>query len=267
MEAGLAPDSVSTLMSILPVMLADDVGIALLRAAADYHAPPGIAGREAASAISAAVGREVVGILLYGSRARGEATPTSDVDALVFVAGGERGGLRGTSAGTDLDVEIVPVDATEGLDPAAYIHLGGGVPLHDPTGVVGAFLGRVEAHRARGPKALTPDEVIRYQVWTQRMLARIERHLDTDPALGTFQLSWLLTTLMELYFQLRSLWTRSAKESLRHWATEAPELRGLWDEYAAARDPRIQLAVIERLVEATFAGAQQDDRGADFVVN
>lgn len=238
-------------MTILPELIPDAVGQALRCAAAD--AAPSSAGREAAAALTAHLGREIVGVLLYGSRARGEATPTSDLDALAFAAGGERGGLRGTSDGLDLDVEITPAEATASLDPGAYIHLGGGRALHDPTGAVGAFLARVESHRAQGPKALTPDEVTRYRVWTRRMLARIGRHLDTDPALGVFQLAWLLTTLMELYFQLRRLWTRSAKESLRHWATEAPELRALWDAYAAAREPRAQLAVLERLVEATFA--------------
>jgi hypothetical protein len=48
-------------MSILPVMIADGVGLALLRAAADYRAPGGAAGREAASVLSEALGREVVG--------------------------------------------------------------------------------------------------------------------------------------------------------------------------------------------------------------
>jgi hypothetical protein len=154
----------------------------------------------------------------------------------------------------DLDIEIIAAETAASTDPAAYIHLGGGIVLHDPGGVVGAFLQKVEAHRAEGPRALTLEEVTRYRVWTRRMLARIGRHLDTDPALGVFQLAWLLTTLMELYFQLRRLWTRSARESLRHWATEAPELRRFWDEYAAARDPRAQLAVLEKLVEATFEG-------------
>jgi hypothetical protein len=235
--------------------LPNEIGAALLRAADDaLLGRTAGAGEVAAAALAQALGREVDGVLLYGSRARGAATPTSDVDALVFASGEGRGGLRGTSAGVDLDIEVVPASSTATLDPAAWFHVAPGVPLYDPTGAVAAFLARVEQHRARGPAPMKADEISRYRVWAPRMCVRIARNIATDPALAAYQSAWLLTTLLDLYFQIRALWTRSAKESLQYWADYDPPYRKLWDEYASAREPPTQLAILERLTEATFKG-------------
>lgn len=241
-------------MNAPPPLLPDALGAALLRAA--DAAPPARAeaGAAAAEAIAGALGREVTGLLLFGSRARGEATSTSDVDAVVFAEVDARGGLRGVSAGVDLDIEVLPAAGIAELAPGDWIHLVPGVTLHDPGGALAAFLARVEERRARGPAPMTPAELDRARMWTRRMCARIRRSIEAEPALAEIHGARLASELVEMYFQLRGRWTCSAQQALRYWTAHDPEVRQRWDALAEARDPRTRLAALERLAAAIIDG-------------
>ena len=231
------------------LFISDEVALSILHAAEAR----GEGGPRIARALEAELGREVTGVLLYGSRARGEETETSDVDALVFAETRERGGLRGTSAGVDLDVEVVPASFAAEAPASDWIHVVPGVPLFDPLGAVASFAARVEEHRARGPEPMSDAELHRYRVWARRMLARIDRHQGTDPALADYQAAWLLSSLLDLYFRARGLWTRSAKEALAYWTEHDPEHRSLWDEHARERGARAQLRILASITASALA--------------
>ena len=98
-------------------------------------------------------------IILYGSHAHGDAGPDSDYDLIGF-RDGERGSGRQTGMhdGALLDVFIYPVARLDepGTD---MLHVRSGRLLRDHDGKGAAFLKRLDALFAAGPKTLTADEI------------------------------------------------------------------------------------------------------------
>ena len=104
--------------------------------------------------LRAAFGDNLVGVVLYGSHARGEARPESDADLLVIAEGlPERRYdrvfflqrlVRGIDGAPDLSLLGKTTEEFEGYFPSLYLDIGlDGVLLHDRDGYTAARLGRV----------------------------------------------------------------------------------------------------------------------------
>lgn len=191
---------------------------------------------------------EVRAIVLYGSLARGAFTEGSDLDALL-ITGTEDAppGLYATTAGIDLDLHVLSAAAARSADPAAWIHLAPGRPLHDPAGAGAELLARVRARAQEPPPERSPAETERAERWCHRMLQRIEQNLDRDPVLATLQAGWLRTELYEEWFKRRRQWTRSARDALAHWRADQPGFAALLEQEAQAAGARERLELLRRI--------------------
>ncbi|MGE0213625.1 MAG: hypothetical protein AB7S41_18205 [Parvibaculaceae bacterium] len=193
-------------------------------------------------------------LILYGSRARGDATPVSDYDLIGF-----REGRAATIhdarriGGVWLDAFLCP-DTTR---PGTLMRVRGGRVLFQRDGFGDALLARLERFHARGPKRLTPSEIESRTAWARKMLERMAR----GDAEANYRRAWLLTALLEDYFAIRGLWFEGPKLALAWLRHNAPDTFRRFDR---ALRPRAEAATIEALVAdvVPLTSAPPGTRGA-----
>ncbi|MEQ1504381.1 MAG: nucleotidyltransferase domain-containing protein [Myxococcota bacterium] len=180
-------------------------------------------------------------VVLYGSRARGDATPESDVDFAAFadVPSPRRDARRW--CGLFLDGFVYPTAvATADADPELAKLVGGRV-LADDRGLAGPLLAKLAAADAVPPPPLASDEAQMRRVWAVKMLVRIRRG-DVEAHLRRH---WLLYQLLEDHFALRGERYRGPKQALAALEAREPVT---FARFADALAPGATLDAIEALV-------------------
>jgi hypothetical protein len=180
--------------------------------------------------------------ILYGSFARGDATPQSDLDMAGFAPVPKATRIAGRWRGMWLDAFVHP-DRVLDEPTAELLALRGGVVLFERDGAGTRFLERLDVLYAQGPGTPPADEVTALRQWAWKMLDRAAR---ADPE-GNFRRAWLLTALLEDYFRIRGLWYAGPKQGLAYLHVHEPALSPLFE---AALVPGASLAVVAAAIEA-----------------
>jgi hypothetical protein len=182
-------------------------------------------------------------IILYGSRARGDAGPDSDYDLIGFRdLEGPPVRETGVRDGALLDIFIYPTQRLAEAN-ADVLHVRGGRVLRDRDGQGAAFLARLDALFAAGPVPLPVDQIMARRDWAWKMLDRARRG-DVE---GNFRRAWLLTEQLETFFLLRNEWYLGSKAALGLLQAEHPSI---YVALKRALEPAASLAEIEALVLA-----------------
>jgi len=181
-------------------------------------------------------------VLLYGSRADGSATESSDYDVAAFAPM-----LRVTRDtrvvdGRFLDVFLHPDEVLSRPPTPELLTLRGSRILAQRSDDATRFLAELDALYRRGPELLSEDETRARDVWARKMALRA-RTGDTE---GDYRRVWLLTALLEDYFVTRGMWFEGPKKGLR-WllAHDAP----LYRAFEAALKPDTTFTAIDTLVD------------------
>lgn len=147
-------------------------------------------------------------IILYGSRARGDNTETSDYDLVALRHQGELERDCRFLDGFYLDVFIYPQDIVH--NPDRYlIRIKDGIVLCQKDNLGNQLLEKIHAIFAAGPTH-TPDwEKHEITQWLMKMFQRATQN-DIE---GNFRRHWLLHDALECYFKLRNQWYLGPKES------------------------------------------------------
>ena len=137
-------------------------------------------------------------ILLYGSRARGDATLESDIDIAAFadVPGTYRDARLWN--GFFLDGFVYPTAIAQSEVDDEMCKLSGALALLDERGLAAPFLRRVEARETEPLPPLPETERRMRRVWAQKMLARIRRG-DVE---ANYRYHWLLFQLLEDHYPM-----------------------------------------------------------------
>jgi hypothetical protein len=180
--------------------------------------------------------------ILYGSRARGDETADSDYDAAGFASVEIVMRDARPWRGTYLDVFVYPQKELE-APTQELLKLRGGRVLFEREEAGTRLLARLEEVFAAGPAPLSADEMQVRRTWARKMLARIARG-DIE---GDYRRAWLLTALLQDYFELRGLWFAGPKEGLAWLAINDP---GAYAAFEAALKPGAGVSAIARAVGA-----------------
>src|ERR1700712_4041826 len=161
-------------------------------------------------------------VILYGSRARGDATPASDYDLIGFRKSGRPVRDVRSDRGAYLDAFVYPDTR---LKLAELLRVRGGKVIFQRGTFGDTFLKRLEKLHARGPKSLPPDDIAVKKAWPKKMLARI-KHGDAE---GDYRRAMLLYVLLEDYFALRGLWYEGPKAALAWLRANAPKTSAFFE--------------------------------------
>lgn len=146
-------------------------------------------------------------VVLYGSRARGDFGPESDIDVLGIRATGDT--IRDARLWNGLFLDaFIQAEASLATIDESMLKLCGARILCQQGAIATDLLARVQALHDQGPPAPEPNEQV-LAIWTRKMLGRIKK-MDVE---GNYRRHWLLYQLLEDYFRLRMLWYRGPKES------------------------------------------------------
>jgi len=147
--------------------------------------------------------------ILYGSRARGDATLQSDVDLICIREDGPAVRDARVVDGIYVDAFIYPEATLKTLEPS-LLRVLGGVVIRERGGFGSALLTRLRELHDRGPTPLPDDERRALVLWSQKMLDRFRGQRGLD---ASFRRMFLLIQALEDYFVLRNAWFRGSKEA------------------------------------------------------
>jgi hypothetical protein len=176
--------------------------------------------------------------VLYGSRARGDATAASDWDAAGFRDEGPAERDARPFLGTSLDAWLYPTAKL--TQPAELLHLHGGRVLFERDGAGEQALAQVREVFEKGPGPLPAWDAEQRRGWARKC---IERARLGGPE-GDFRRHWLLVELLEMYFLLRGRWFLGSKVALAELAAREPAAHAA---FARALAPAATLDDVEAL--------------------
>lgn len=166
--------------------------------------------------------------ILYGSQARGDATPQSDVDLICIREHGPAARDARVVDGVYIDAFIYPETTLKTPDPS-LLRVLGGVVLRERGGFGAALLNQLRELHERGPTPLPDDERRALVIWSQKMLDRFrgQRGIEAD-----YRRMSLLIQALEDYFVLRNAWFRGPKEAFAWLLQHEPSTYALFERAA-----------------------------------
>ena len=180
-------------------------------------------------------------VLLYGSRARGDATKHSDYDIMGVRKSGQPYRLARKQDGFYVDGFIYP---EKDLKKVAenFLHMNQARLLVDKNGFGAAFLKKLKVARKHKPS--TPNDINVSKVWLHKMF---ERTLLNDIE-GNYRRSWLHEALLTEYFNIRKKRYLGSKQSFA-WLKQhdAPTYRLFDRVLARPLDHKILKKLVERV--------------------
>lgn len=180
-------------------------------------------------------------VLLYGSRARGDAWAGSDYDLMGVRRAGAASRFAKTCDGLYIDAFIFP---EKDLRPVGekHVYMNGAKVLIEKNGFGAKFLKGVSAAARKAVTPLSRDEIQARKVWAHKMVERAK----VGDIEGNYRRTWLLEALLPDYFHLRRKRYWGSKLSFQ-WLKKNDRASYILFE-KAYRDPR-DLKILIRLVK------------------
>lgn len=147
-------------------------------------------------------------VILYGSRARGEATPLSDYDLMGVRKNGKKFRLAEKREGKYLDLFIFPEKNLQKIGEE-HLYMKDAVVLFQKSNFGNLFLRKLKIASKKPYKAPPPDEIATLRVWAFKMLERIE----VGDIEANYRRSWLHEALLSDYFLMRKKRYWGSKQS------------------------------------------------------
>src|SRR6267154_1507387 len=190
---------------------------------------------------------DVLAVILFGSYARGDSRPDSDMDLVVILSVGYKRGVEYYEGQAFEIIYTTEQGATDYWrankhDAAALWEVAQILLDRDGTGERLTQVG--ESIRAEQPAGLSADQIAHARFDQEDSINAAEAIAPSDPATATLLLYKKVSTLIETYFNLRQKWTPPPKQQLNTIRKQDAPLGELFDLFynASSTSDRIQIA-------------------------
>lgn len=178
-------------------------------------------------------------LILYGSRAQGTQTATSDIDIVGFRSDPQPGSDSRLWQGYWLDAWIY---SDQDIQPENFLQLDGGKILRQEGNFASQLLAELRALLEQPPEPKPEHEIRLYRNWFRKTLARIKQG-DSE---SWYRRHMLMMDLLENYFVIRQQRFLGYKKSMRWLAEHQPAAHEL---FVRLYSPEADLELIERCVQ------------------
>mgnify|MGYP001582187292 CR=1 FL=1 len=198
---------------------------------------------------------DVVGVIMFGSWARGNNRPDSDVDLVVILTEGYR---RTAEHRDGQDFEIIYTtekgafeyweshkDDAVGLWAVAKI-------LYDKDGTIEALKNKIQKVLDKGKKPIDTYQLGQFRFDADDILKYIEGIIETDSTTANLILSNKVFALTELFFDIRQKWTPAPKQRLAQIKEVSLELHILLVEFYGDKNLKERLEIAKKIVPIIF---------------
>lgn len=183
---------------------------------------------------------DVIGIVLFGSWARGNNRPGSDVDLLVILADGFK---RTVEYRNQQAFEIIYTTPQPALDfwknnlndCAEFWEIA--QILYDKAGVVQQLKLDAEEFLKSGKPPIDANRLGQFRFDAEDQLGYVEYIRHDDPTTASLILTNKVFALTELFFDIRQQWTPATKQRLAKIRAISPEFYGLLEAFYQDRIP------------------------------
>lgn len=199
---------------------------------------------------------DVLAVILFGSHARGNPRPDSDIDLLVIR---REGHARVVEYHEGQAFEVV-YETEEGA--RAFWDANGNDAfglwqvaqvLHDQDGPGARLRSYGDRVLATRPPPPTAEHIAHAHFDAMDTLRAVEVLLESDPATAAVLTNRMVDTEVELFFRLRGEWTPPPKQRIDAVRRVDSALGGLVNRFHEARSPTERTEVASLIVERVFA--------------
>jgi predicted nucleotidyltransferase len=199
---------------------------------------------------------EVLGIILFGSWARGNNRPDSDVDLVVILT---EGYARRVEYKNNQAFEIIYTTTQSALefwknntDDCAELWSVAKI-LYDKNGTLETLKEKAFEIIKNGKKPIDEDQKKQYQFSAEDEIKAVEHLITTDPTTASMVLTYAVNNLSSLFFDLRQLWTPAPKQRLSKIKEIDPKLYSFFERFYADKTfLREKIEVTKEIVPIVF---------------
>jgi hypothetical protein len=177
---------------------------------------------------------DVTGIVLFGSWARGNNRPDSDVDLLVILTDGFKRTVEYRNQQAFEIIYTTPQPALDfwknNLNDCAGLWEVTQI-LYDKEGMVHQLQQAAEELLKLGKPPIDGDQLGQFRFDAEDQLRYVERIRHDDPTTANLILTNKVFALTELFFDIRQLWTPAPKQRLAKIQAISPELHILLEAF------------------------------------
>lgn len=199
---------------------------------------------------------EVVGIILFGSWARGNNRIDSDVDLLVILTDGYR---RIVEYKDGQAFEIIYNTANGALDfwkshkdDCANLWEVAKI-IYDKDGTIENLKKKALEIIQEGKKLIDSYQMAQFRFSAEDELSSVDSLINSDITTANLVLQKTILSLTELFFDLRQLWTPAPKQRLAKIKENNPDLYNLISEfYSQENHLEDKLKIAKKIIIAVF---------------
>lgn len=198
---------------------------------------------------------DVVGIIMFGSRARGDNRPDSDVDLVVILTEGYR---RAVEHRDSQNFEIIYTTEKSAFeyweshkDDAAGLWAVAKI-LYDKDGTIEQLKSKIQKILIEGKESIDSYQLGQFLFDAEDVLKYVEYIAETDLTTANLVLTNKVFSLTELFFNIRQKWTPAPKQRLAQIKEISPELYGLLVEFYGEKSFKERLEIAKKIVPIIF---------------
>lgn len=199
---------------------------------------------------------DVVGVIMFGSWARGNNRTDSDVDLVVILTEGYRRTVEhrdGQAFEIIYTTEKAAFDYWEShKDDAAGLWAVAKI-LFDKDGTIERLKNKITQVLDAGKKLIDEYQLVQFRFDAEDILKYVESILASDPTSANLILTNKIFALTELFFDIRQIWTPAPKQRLAEVKKISPDFYTLLNEfYQEQISLKDKLVVTNKIVPVVF---------------